>query len=74
MKEELTTNEWNHLHDVVYDATWETTKTKLTQAELESLYDELPNHLKAEISHWGLNDTVVRDSIYEWYVNNKLKL
>jgi hypothetical protein len=69
---EFTKNEWDHLHDVVLGATWKTTKTKLTQQELENLFQELPEHLKEDAQHWGLNDSVVRDEIYVWYQKNKM--
>jgi hypothetical protein len=63
-------NEWNHLHDVVLSATWDTSKLKLSQSELEDLFKELPEHIKEDAYHWGLNDTVVRDSIYVWIKKN----
>ena len=69
---EFTQHEWDHLHDVVLDATWETSKTKLTQQELEKLFQELPEHIKEDAYRWGLNDTVVRDKIYVWYKENKM--
>ena len=40
----------------------------MSQSELEILFDELPEHIKNDAYHWGLNDTVVRDNIYEWYI------
>ena len=70
---EITQGEWDHLHDVILDATWESGKLKLSQKELESLFDELPSHIKDDAYHWGINDTVVRDNIYVWYQKNKLK-
>ena len=73
MKTEFTKHEWAHLHDVILEATWETKKTKMSQSELETLFDELPQHIKDDAYHWGLNDTVVRDNIYEWYIENKLQ-
>jgi hypothetical protein len=69
---EFTQNEWDHLHDVVLDATWKTTKTKLTQQELENLFQELPEYIKDDAYRWGLNDTVVRDNIHVWYQKNKM--
>jgi hypothetical protein len=66
-------NEWNHLHDVVLSATWDTSKLKLSQSELEDLFKELPEHIKEDAYHWGLNDTVVRDSIYVWIVKNNIQ-
>ena len=68
----FTQDEWDHLHDVILDATWETTKTKMSQSELETLFEELPEHMKDDAYHWGLNDSVVRDNIYVWYIKNKL--
>jgi hypothetical protein len=66
-------NEWNHLHDVVLSATWDTSKLKLSQSELEDLFEELPEHIKEDAYHWGLNDTVVRDSIYVWIKKNNIQ-
>jgi hypothetical protein len=66
-------NEWNHLHDVVLSATWDTSKLKLSQSELEYLFEELPEHIKEDVYRWGLNDTVVRDSIYVWIKKNNIQ-
>jgi hypothetical protein len=66
-------NEWNHLHDVVLSATWGTSKLKLSQSELEDLFEKFPEHIKEDAYHWGLNDTVVRDSIYVWIVKNNIQ-
>lgn len=68
---EFDQNDWNHLHDVVLDATWNTTKLKLSQPEMEELFEQLPDHIKDDAYHWGLNDTVVRDNIYVWVEENK---
>jgi hypothetical protein len=66
-------NEWNHLHDVVLSATWDTSKLKLSQSELEYLFEELPEYIKEDVYRWGLNDTVVRDSIYVWIKKNNIQ-
>ena len=68
----FTQDEWDYLHDVILEATWETTKTEMSQSELETLFEELPEHMKDDAYHWGLNDSVVRDNIYVWYIKNKL--
>ena len=70
--EKFTQNEWNHLHDVVLSVTYSTTKLKLDQTGLEKLFNELPENIKEDAYHWGLNDSVVRDSIYGWYQQNKI--
>ena len=68
---EFDQNDWNHLHDVVLDATWNTKKLKLSQPEMEELFEQLPDNIKNDAYHWGLNDTVVRDNIYVWVEENK---
>lgn len=59
---EFEKHEWAHLHDVVLD----TTGKSLKQLELEALYNTLPEYLQEDAVHWGLNDSVVRDNIYEY--------
>lgn len=49
------------LHDIVYDLT----NVKLNHEQLEIFWNQLPEHIKNEAIHWGLNDSVVRDNIYE---------
>ncbi len=71
-KEAISKGGWDHLHDVILDVTYNEGKLSLNQKELEELYDELPSHIKEDITHWGLNDTCVRDNIWEWYDLNKL--
>jgi hypothetical protein len=62
------------LHDIVY----ELTEIELTDQQLEIIWGKLPEHLRMEAIHWGLNDTVVKDNIYEHlekerneYINKK---
>lgn len=68
----FTQNEWDHLHDVIFSATYNTTKLKLDQTGLEKLFNELPESIKEDAYHWGLSDSVIRDNIYEWYQQNKI--
>jgi hypothetical protein len=70
--EEFNKNDWNHFHDVILNATWNTTKTKLSQTELEKLFFELPTELQEDAKEFGMNDTVWRDNVYEWYIENKM--
>lgn len=65
---EFEQNEWDHLHDVVFEAI----NLSLTQAGLESIYDQLPESIKEDAVHWGLNDTVVRDNIYTFLTENDI--
>ena len=59
--------EWDRMHDVVLDAG----NKSLSKEELIVLYSKLPEHIQADAVHWGLNDTVVRDNIYDWVLDNK---
>ena len=65
--EEFTQNDWNHMHDCILHATWETTKKKSTREELEKIFSELPYDLKGEAYEWGMNDTLWCDKFIEWY-------
>jgi hypothetical protein len=65
-------NEWNHLHDVVLSATWDKSK-KLSQSELEDLFEEFPEHIKEDAYRLGLNDSVVSEDIYVWIEKNNIE-
>jgi hypothetical protein len=57
---EFDESDWNALHDVVLDVL----DKDMERAELIVLYNSLPDNLKLKAIHWGLSDSVVRDSIY----------
>ena len=59
---ELEKEDIAHLHDVILEAL----NRHLTDEEVIDFYNKLPQHLKDEAEHWGLDDSVVRDNIYEW--------
>jgi len=65
-------NEWSHLHDVVLSAMWDKSK-KLSQSELEDLFEEFPEHIKEDAYHQGLNNSVVSDTIYAWIEKNNIQ-
>ena len=65
-------NEWSHLHDVVLSAMWDKSK-KLSQSELEDLFEEFPEHIKEDAYHQGLTNSVVSDSIYVWIEKNNIQ-
>lgn len=58
---ELEQADFNVLHDVVLGVTGK----KLSNDALKLTWLALPENLKEDAIHWGLNDTVVRDNIYE---------
>jgi hypothetical protein len=65
-------NEWSHLHDVVLSTTWDKSK-KLSQSELEDLFEEFPERIKEDAYHRGLNDSLVKESIYVWIEKNNIQ-
>lgn len=48
------------LHDIVYSLTGE---SKINE-HLKLVWNKLPDNLKKEAIHWGMDDSVVRDNIY----------
>lgn len=55
-------NDWDHLHDVVYNVT----DKKSTREELEVIFNSLPIDLKHLAYQWGMSDTVFRDNAIEY--------
>ena len=72
MIDKLNKNDWDHMHDCILNATWETTKTKSTREELIDIFNKLPEDLKQEAYEWGMNDTLWRENFTEWYNENYL--
>ena len=60
MIDKLNKNDWDHIHDCILNATWETTKIKSTREELIDIFNKLPEDLKQEAYEWGMNDTLWR--------------
>ncbi len=63
---EFEKGDFNSLHDIIFDLIGE----ELTHDELKTIWDVLPEHLKEDAIHWGLNDSVVRDNIYVYLDEN----
>lgn len=61
----LTDEDCGYIHDVVIEATWETTKTNLTNEQCKKLFLRLDNYIIGQAVMWGVGDTVVRDNIYD---------
>jgi hypothetical protein len=65
--EEFTQHDWNHLHDCILHATWNTTKKKSTKKELLEIFNKMPEELREGAYEWGMSDTVWRDNFIKWY-------
>lgn len=63
---EFKNGDFNSLHDTIYDLT----EKSLTHNELEVIWGELPENVKAESIRWGIDDSVVRDTIYQYLKEN----
>jgi len=70
--EKFTKNDWDHMHDCVLHATWNTSKKKSTREELIDLFKILPEDLKEEAYNWGMSDTPWREKFIDWYEKNIL--
>lgn len=60
----------NALHDVILEAL-EYPNEDITDEIILNCWKNLPEHIKEDAIHWGLDDTVVRDNIYVWLQENK---
>ena len=38
--------------------------------KVEQYYEKLPEHIKRDGIHWGFSDSVVQDSMYDWFEKN----
>ena len=57
---ELEKSDLDSLLDTVFSATGK----KITHEEAKKVWEELPEDIKDEAIHWGIDDSVVRDNIY----------
>jgi hypothetical protein len=63
---EFEDGDFDPIHDIIFDLTGK----KLTHEELSNVWKDLPENLKEDSIHWGINDSVVRDNIYTHLENN----
>jgi hypothetical protein len=53
--------DFDSLHDTVFDLT----DVSLNHEQLLKVFEMLPQHIKDDAIRWGVDDSVVRDNIYE---------
>lgn len=64
---QLEQEDYNHMYDVIYDAT----DIEPNNEQMQAIWDELPDHIKGTAIEWGTSDTVFRDKLYEYLMNKK---
>lgn len=62
VKVTLEKEDYDVLHDIVYDVT----NIQAANAQLQSIWDMLPEDIQALAIHWGMSDTESRENIYIW--------
>jgi hypothetical protein len=62
----ITDEELASFHDSVCDLT----NHEYSYDDLRKAWILIDDNIKREAIHWGFNDTVVRDSVYEWIEKN----
>lgn len=63
-------NDWNHMHDCIYDVTYNTTKKNASREELEEIFNKLPDDMQLDAYEWGMSDTLWRDNFIKYYEKN----
>lgn len=66
----FTKNDWDHMHDCILDATWDSIQKNCSREELVEIFNELPKEMQLDAYKWGMSDTVWRDNLIEWYERN----
>lgn len=61
-------NEWDHFHDCFFHVY----KIKKSKEELEKIYLSIPNEMKLDALNWGMNDTVFRENLINYFENTTL--
>ena len=56
---------------VMHDLVMETFGVEPVDTQVERFWCFMPKDLKKEIAHWGINDSLTKDNIYEWLLSVK---
>ena len=66
-KVEFDKNDFNVLHDIILNAL----NKNLNNEKIIEYWDNIPEDIKLDVLRWGLNDTLIKDKIYDWLISNK---
>jgi deoxyhypusine synthase len=62
----LERKDFDSMHDVILEAKG----YEPTDEQIQSIWNEMPDHIKNEAIAWGCSDTSFRDEMYEWLEDN----
>lgn len=63
----LEQEDYDHMHDVIYEAL----DFEPSNEEIQAIWDKLPEDIKGTAIQWGTSDTVFRDKLYVYLETNK---
>lgn len=61
----------NEDYDVLHDLILEALGFTPSLPQIDSCWNLIPEDIKGEAIQWGTSDTVARDNIYVWLIDNK---
>ena len=64
---QLEQEDYNHMHDVIYEAL----DFEPTNEQIQAIWDELPEHIKGTAIEWGTSDTVFGDKVFTYLKDKK---
>jgi len=64
----LNRKQLDSLHDIIVETKW--VVESITDQQIYEYWNKLPLQLHQDFFYWGECDTVVRDNIYVWIVEN----
>lgn len=56
--------------DAIHGVIFEVKGFSPTDDEIQKIWDRLPEDIQGTAIQWGCNDTVFRDNMYEWLMEN----
>ena len=70
----FTKEDWLQFHDCILEATCYIERHDCTDAEMKLIYDKIPYDLKNIAMVHGMSDSVFRDGVVSWWINNNQQI
>jgi hypothetical protein len=64
---QLEQEDYNHMYDIIQNATG----AEPTNEEIQAIWDELPDDIRATAIEWGTSDTLFRYNLYAYLTKKK---